>query len=56
MRLREIAGQALVLIPPMAPAPVRALAQGLVGRVDQLERGLHEAAVRMVFGEILNQT
>jgi hypothetical protein len=53
-RLREIAGSAVELVPRNAPASIQALAQGLAGRVDELERGLHEAAVRMVFGEVLD--
>ena len=53
-RLREIARVAADLVPSSAPVPIRALAQGLAGRVDELERGLHEMSVRMVFGELLD--
>ena len=53
-KLREIARDAADLVPTSAPIPVQALAQGLSGRVDALERGFHETAVRMVFGEILD--
>lgn len=53
-RLRGIARAASDLVPSNAPIPIQALARGLAARVDELERGLHEMSVRMVFGEVLD--
>jgi hypothetical protein len=40
-------------VPDTAPAQVHQLVGSLPARCDQLERALHEARVRQVFGQFL---